>query len=90
MRKTIFPAAAVVAVALATVAVSGGAAQAQCYWNGYGTSCAAPPPPAYQTPYYGAYPAQGAQGYAPYYGAPDYGYQSGWPPANPGPRASGH
>jgi hypothetical protein len=77
---------AVGAFALAGVAFSG-AANAQCWWTGYGTACAAPPAPApaYTTAY--TYPTYQA---TPYYYTPNY-YYNGWGASSyPGPRASGH
>lgn len=83
MKRTLLSAAGV--VALATVAFSG-AAQAQCWWTGLGTSCAAAPAPMYYQPYYPPYPTQS---YAEYYGAPAYDYKPEWLPSYPGPKLSG-
>ena len=84
MRKTLFSAAG--AFALAAVALAG-SAQAQCWWTGFGYSCAAPPvtyaaPPAmYYAPYGGtAYPAFNSYDYQ------DYRLRPQWLPSYPGPR----
>ena len=79
--------------ALLTAAVGfSGAAQAQCWWNGYDYSCATPPvtyhepaPPAYYPPtdpaaYPTPYAAWNSWDYR------DYRYQPAWLPSYPGPK----
>ena len=83
MKKLVFGAAAV--AALATV-LGSGSAQAQCWWNGYATSCVAPQ--GYYQPYGPTY------GYGYPYGwtsdgSPYSGNKPAWLPSYPGPRASG-
>ena len=72
------------AVALAAFAFSG-SAQAQCWWDGFTTTCAAPPAAYYGAPY-------GASPYAAFnaYDYRDYRYQPDWLPTHPGPKPSGH
>jgi hypothetical protein len=78
MRTTLLSAAA----AFALLAFSGGA-QAQCWWNGWTTTCAAPP--VYAQPYYGSY---NGSPYAAFnaYDYRDYRNQPDWLPTYPGPR----
>ena len=77
MRKTLL--SAVGAFALAAVAYTG-SAQAQCWWTGFGYSCAAPQD-MYYVPYGGtAYPAFNAYDYQ------DYRLRPRWLPSYPGPR----
>ena len=82
MRKTLLSAGG--AFALAAFAFSG-AAQAQCWWTGFGYSCAAPPAATYYTqPYWGSpYPAFNAYDYR------DYRFKPDWLPSYPGPKPSG-
>jgi hypothetical protein len=84
MRRALLGAAG--AFVIAAVAFSGNA-QAQCWWNGFDFSCAAPPvtyyepaPPQvfYPTPY----AAWNAWDYR------DYRYNPSWLPSYPGPKAS--
>ena len=75
------------AFAVAAVGFSG-AAQAQCWWNGMGYACAAPP----QT-YYSPYPyGNTATPYAAWnaWDYRDYRYNPSWLPSYPGPKLSGH
>jgi hypothetical protein len=88
MRKILLGGAA--AVALSVVAFTG-TAKAECFWNGYGWSCA--PAPTYYTPYtypYGYYPGYYYNNAAPPYDTPEWstGYKPSWLPSYPGPRAS--
>ncbi len=74
------------AVALSALAFTA-PAQAQCWFDGWSTRCAATPAP-YAAPYYG-YPA------SPYaawnsFDYRDYRYAPYWLPSAPGPRAGGH
>jgi hypothetical protein len=79
VRKTLLSAAG--AFALAAVAFTG-SAQAQCWWTGFGYSCAAPPA-TYYVPYgRTAYPAFNAYDYQ------DYRLRPLWLPSYPGPRPS--
>lgn len=89
MTKTLLSAAGAFAL---MAAMFTSAAQAQCWWTGFGYSCAAPPVAAYQAPtYYQAQP--------PYWGSPyaawsswdyrDYRYKPDWLPSYPGPKPSG-
>ena len=79
MRKILLAGAAALAVAVGF----GGAANAQCMWNGFGWSCSPAPayyyPPVY--PYGSTYPS---------YDQPDYGwgYKPNWTPSIAGPRPS--
>jgi len=68
------------AFVLAAVMFSG-AAEAQCWWSGYGWSCA--PPVAHYPPPYGAYPAWNAWDFQ------DYRLRPYWLPSYPGPQPSG-
>lgn len=78
MRKTLLTAAG--ALALAVFAFTG-TAQAQCWWTGFGYSCAAPPAIQYQAPYLGSpYPAFNSYDYQ------DYRLRPSWLPSYPGPR----
>ncbi len=82
MNKTLL--SAVGAFALAGIAFSGAAqAQSQCWWTGYGYSCAPPPATHYQQPYQGSpYPAFNSNDYQ------DYRSRPIWLPSYPGPRPS--
>ena len=90
MRKTLLSAAGALVLAVAFT----GAAQAQCWWNGYSYSCVAP-----QTMYDQPQMVYSDQPYwnpgSPYaaynsYDYRDYRYQPNWLPSFPGPRPGGH
>jgi hypothetical protein len=89
--RTLLPSAAG-AIALAVFA---GNAQAQCWWNGYDYSCAAPPVTyAEPAPPAAYYPPTDPSAYPTPYAAwnswdyRDYRYQPGWLPSYPGPKPS--
>ncbi len=81
MTRTLLSAAG--ALVLTVFALSSGA-QAQCYWTGWSTVCAAPPATYYVPPYYGSpFAAFNAYDYR------DYRYKPDWLPSYPGPRPGG-
>lgn len=70
------------AFALAMVALSSGA-QAQCFWDGFGTACVMPPA-VYTSPFWATpYPAFNSFDYQ------DYRLRPYWLPSYPGPRPGG-
>jgi hypothetical protein len=83
VRTTLLSAAG--GIALAAFAFSANA-QTQCWWTGYGYSCAAPPASYYEPapPYYRPtpYAAWNAYDYR------NYRYQPEWLPSYPGPKPS--
>ena len=87
MKRIVLGAAAAFAL---TAAAFSGSAQAQCWWNGWNWSCAAPPATAYQP--YGTTYGYAAPVYPGYYGysySDQYtGYKPAWDPSFSGPRPS--
>jgi hypothetical protein len=78
VKGTLLSAAAAFALA---VLMLPGSAQAQCWWDGFTTSCAAPPAPYYAAPFLGTpYAAWNSYDYR------NYRYQPDWLPTYPGPR----
>ena len=86
MRRALLGAAG--AFVVASVAFAGNA-QAQCWWNGFGYSCAAGSPVVTYSPYPYSY-AVGATPYAAWnsWDYRDYRYQPSWLPSYPGPKPS--
>lgn len=86
MRTTLLAGAGAFVLAVSAFA---GSAEAQCWWNGFGYSCAAPPAAEY-TPYPSSY-ATGATPYAAWnaYDYRDYRRDPSWLPSYPGPKPSG-
>ncbi len=88
MQRTLWSAAG--AVIIAAIALPG-AAQAQCWRDGFGYYTCATPPGAYYQPYYPSY-NYGPTPYAAWnaYDYRDYRYDPRWLPSYPGPRPGGH
>jgi hypothetical protein len=78
---------AVGAIALAAFAFTGTAQAQQCWWTGFGYSCAAPP-----VTYYQPQPYTGRTPYAAWnaYDYKDYRLDPLWLPSYPGPQPGGH
>lgn len=78
MKRVFLGAAAVFAV---TALMVPGGAQAQCWWDGFTTSCVAVPAPYFPAPVWGTpYAAWNAWDFR------DYRFQPDWLPTYPGPR----
>lgn len=88
MRKTLLAGAGALVLAVSGFA---GGAQAQCWWTGYGYSCAAGTPAATYSPYPYSYSyTVGPTPYAAWnaWDYRDYRHQPSWLPSYPGPRPS--